>query len=219
MKEWNGLYFPDTETHLLEWMEKANRVVDGKLTYQYHKYEAAVKYCDQRRTAVDIGANIGLWSRVLSLDFDRVHSFEPVRAYQECLEMNAQASNVELHRVALGEQEGIVNMACKSSTSCGDSFVAVGSDNLIDSEIQMVTLDSLKLQNVDLIKIDNEGFEYFGLKGGLETIKQWKPVIIVEQKPGNAAKFGLSDTAAVQMLEGIGMMVRQVISGDYIMTF
>jgi len=70
---------------------------------------------------------------------------------------------------------------------------------------------------VDLIKLDCEGYELFALQGAEGTIKQYRPTIIVEQKPGRAQKFGLEQTQAVTYLEGLGYRVVQVISGDYIM--
>ena len=39
MKVWEGLYLPETETHLVDWMKAVKKYVDGKPTYQYRKYE------------------------------------------------------------------------------------------------------------------------------------------------------------------------------------
>jgi len=44
-------HLPDGETHLQEWMTTVNRDVEGRLTYQYNKYDAALRYC--RRGAGD----------------------------------------------------------------------------------------------------------------------------------------------------------------------
>jgi hypothetical protein len=44
-----------------------------------------------------------------------------------------------------------------------------------------------------------------------------KPVIIVEQKPNKGKKYGYADDQAVKYLQGLGMKIHQVISGDYIM--
>ena len=46
--------------------------------------------------------------------------------------------------------------------------------------IPVKTLDSYRLENVSLIKIDVENFEADVLKGGKETIMKSKPVILLE---------------------------------------
>jgi FkbM family methyltransferase len=199
-------------------MQKAGEIVDGKGTYQIKKLRTAVGLCKQRRVAVDVGAHVGLWNMQLVKMFDRVHAFEPVAAHRECFERNVfgnatakVAGNPFLHAVALGEKEGSVSIHT-TNTSSGDSWVKG------EGDIPMITLDSLALDEVDFIKADCEGFELFALRGAVDTILRCKPVIIVEQKPGRAQKFGLLETEAVTFLEdlGVGYKVVKEMSGDFI---
>ena len=44
----------------------------------------------------------------------------------------------------------------------------------------MVSIDSLNLKRVDLIKIDVEGMEMEVLQGAAETISRCKPVLLIE---------------------------------------
>lgn len=206
-----GIYLPDGETHLTAWMTKAGEMVDGKGTYQIKKLREAVSHCKQFRTAVDVGAHCGMWSMQLVKKFDEVHSFEPVAAHRECFLHNVPyTGKLTLHGFALGEREGSVRIDT-APTSSGDSRVGG------DGEIPMWRLDSFALENVDFIKLDCEGYELFALRGGEETIKRDKPVIIVEQKPGRGASFGLGDRDAVTYLEGLGYRCAKEMSGDYIM--
>jgi FkbM family methyltransferase len=218
MKIWNSLYMPDDEHHLIDWMQKSGEYVDGKPTYQYSKYREALKQFTNRRRVIDVGANLGLWSRVMLLDFKYVESFEPVKKYIECLQLNAPKANV--YEVALGNERKFVDMAC-SGDSCGDTSPYSGQSNekIVDSSVEVVLLDDYEFTEVDLIKIDCEGYELFVLQGAEQTIINNKPVIIVEQKPNKGTKFGLADDAAVQYLIGLGMRVHTVISGDYIMVW
>ncbi|MDZ4253977.1 MAG: hypothetical protein U1A72_15515, partial [Sulfuritalea sp.] len=62
MFEFGGWHFPDGEAHFPDWMRKRNEVVDGRLTYQYHKLSAAMAHVKQFRVAVDVGAHIGTWA-------------------------------------------------------------------------------------------------------------------------------------------------------------
>jgi len=220
MKIWHGITFPSSELHLIEWMQQTNQIAaDGLPAYQLHKYRAALEFTHRHRTAVDVGANIGMWSRVMALDFQTVFAFEPVDAFADCWRANVKAHNAHLRRVALGAAPGIVAMKNVTPNSCGDTTVDVGQVGELMNGVEMVTLDSLDLSHVDFLKADCEGYELFVMQGAVETIKRCRPTIVVEQKPGHGATFGLEDDAAVQFLKTLGMETRRVISGDYIMEF
>jgi len=212
VKNCGGVWLPDGEQHLVEWMKNRNEVIDGKLTYQYHKFQAAMLHVKQFRTAVDVGAHCGLWSMHLAKRFETVHAFEPVADHRECFLANVTGVNAVLHAAALGEREGMVSMN-SAATSSGDTTVSEGDD------VPLKMLDSYNLRDVDFIKLDCEGYELFALKGGTETIKRCKPCVIVEQKPGKAQQFGLPETGAVDWLRAMGAVLRKEISGDYILSW
>ena len=219
MINWQGLWFPENETHLLGWIKANGHYRDGAPTYQYHKYEEALKQCKQKRVAIDVGGNIGLWSRVMSLDFQEVKAFEPVADYCDYFRLNAPKT--ELFNVALGHESGKVTMACATNGSCGDTSPLSDPENevIVAEDVDMIPLDAYNFKNVDFIKIDCEGYELHVLKGAIETIVENQPVIIVEQKKGHGQKFGYADDAAAKYLQEFGMKVHKVISGDYIMVW
>jgi FkbM family methyltransferase len=215
MQNVGGVWLPPTETHLTEWMRKRNHVVNGKLTYQYHKLEAALSYVRQWRTAIDVGGHCGLWSMHLVEKFARVVAFEPVELHRECFERNVpgiEEGKCILVPVALGEQEDFVSIHT-AETSSGDSWVSG------KGEIPLKRLDPFGFTDVDFIKLDCEGYELFALRGGEETLKRCKPVVCVEQKPNRAEKFGLKRTQAVDYLQGLGAKLRKEIGGDYILSW
>lgn len=219
MKNWRGLYLPDGEEHLIEWMTVTNRIVNDKPTYQYHKLEEAVKYCskDRRRTGIDIGAHCGLWSMHLCTFFNKIIAFEPITAHWECFLKNVNLKNVELYTVALGKDPGVVSLTTGANSS-GDTWVIPnGSNAKVAEVVLMKTLDSFYLQNIDFIKIDCEGYELPILMGGENTIKEWYPVICVEQKPNHGSRFGYKDTEAVDYLKSLGYRIKKEMQGDFIM--
>lgn len=220
MFEWQGTWFPDGEQHLPEWMGKMRQMRDGVPQYQYTKYLKALEFVKQRRTAVDVGGNVGLWSRNMAKDFSRLEAFEPVETYRECWRRNVMAENAALHDVALGEESGVVSLCAGTAGSFGDTFVTgdYGQGNAARN-VPLRTLDSFELHDVDFVKIDCEGYELFVLRGAERTIRLNKPCIIVEQKPGHAQKYGLGETDAVQLLRGWGARVRAVMAGDYILSW
>jgi len=222
MKVWEGLYMPDEETHYIQWFKHTQKYVDGKPAYQYHKYEECLKVLQNKRNAIDIGGNLGFWSRVMCLDFNRVEAFEPVQLYADIFKLNAPDAN--LHVLALSDEEQVINMVCEEADTCGNTRVEVlkKRGKLREKSIQeaiAVTLDSFGFTEVDFIKIDCEGYEYPILMGAEQTILANKPVIIVEQKPNKGNTFGYAEDKAVQYLISLGMKTHKVISGDYIMVW
>jgi hypothetical protein len=56
------------------------------------------------------------------------------------------------------------------------------------------------------------------VQGGELLIRQYQPVIIIEQKPkGLAERYGVERMAAVKLLQSWGAKVVDEISGDFIL--
>lgn len=221
MKQSHGWFFPDHEQHLPEWLGKSGVLKEGRFAYQWNKINAALSYVEKKnpaggRTAVDVGGHIGLWSYYLAHVFDQVHAFEPVAEHRACFELNTKDfTNITLHACALGAPETDDAMVSihTSKGSSGDSWVnGKGS-------IPIKRLDSFGLTNVDFIKLDCEGYELFALQGGQQLLLDNKPVVIVEQKPGRAQKFGLKETQAVDYLRALGATLKAEMSGDFILVW
>lgn len=203
-----GVWLPAHEEHLLHFASR-----DG-WTYQEHKLKAAVRHCKQFRTAVDIGGHVGLWSKVLLRHFKTVHAFEPVALHRQAFIKNVGKEILSqaafLYPCALGEQQGEISIHTTQGSS-GDSWVeGAGS-------IPMYPLDDFHIADIDFIKIDCEGYELFILKGATQTIATWRPIIIVEQKPNKATKFGLRDTECVNYLKKFDYKCVAEMAGDFIM--
>lgn len=212
MLKFDKWFFPDGETHLPEWMRNTNKVVNGRLSYQYGKYALAMPYVKNKRVCIDIGSHVGLWAFHMAHDFENVMCFEPVEEHRQCWAKNMNGlSNVTLYPCALGAEEGMVSIECRTNGSSGDSQVSG------DGGIKMYQLDIFEFDDVDFIKIDCEGYELEVLKGAIKTIERCSPVIIVEQKGNMIERYGSKKLGAVHFLEKIGYKIAQEVSGDYIM--
>lgn len=208
-----GWYLPGHERHLPGWFDhpkNKTQVESGRVMYQATKQRAAMGYCKQFRTAVDIGAHCGLHAFYLAQRFQAVHCFEPVQEHRDCFALNVEAANVVMHACALGAEPGRVAMATEQGSS-GNSHVAGSGD------IELRTLDSFELADVDYIKLDTEGFELYILQGAVQTLKRCRPVMMVEQKPHVIGNFGFKSPEAIDFLKSLGAHVLQEISGDYLM--
>ncbi len=222
MKQADGWYWPDGERHMIDWIaEKKNRMfLNGRPAYQGKKQVVASSVCpaERRRTMIDVGAHIGLWSYNFANWFKRIEAFEPVPDHQECFLQNMTGEhNIVLHPYALGDRMKLVAIRVNPS-STGDSWV----DKHVVSGKAMIeqrTIDSFAFKDVDFIKVDCEGYEEFVLRGAEETLKKWKPVICVEQKRDMARKFDLEPLGALVYLKSLHLGYETVneISGDYIL--
>lgn len=159
----------------------------------------ALRHCDRRRVALDIGANYGSASRYLSRQFDRVLAFEPVRATFECTRRNlAGFSNVELENQAVGDRVGMVTVA----DAAGD--------------IEMIRIDDLGLEAVDFIRLAAEGFELGVLKGAEETLRRCKPVVILEGRVRGSLEHDVAGGECAALLEALGAQRLAVEGKDFI---
>lgn len=214
MKQVRGFFLPDSEQHLVPFLERGPEFAGGPC-YQLHKLMAAMPFIRNFRTAIDIGGHCGLWSRPMAAVFGSVQAFEPVIEHRACFDRNMkwfEVRNVTLWAAALGDRDGVVSLHTGPSSS-GDTYVKEGGEH--SSPIK--TLDSFHFTEVDFIKLDCEGYELFALKGGEQTIRRDKPCIIVEQKPGKGKLFGLGDHDAVLLLKSWGAEQVGEISGDFVM--
>ena len=133
----------------------------------------AYKHIKSWRGCVDAGANVGMWTRYLMQDFEQVHCFEPNPVFIECWRKNTPADqNAVLHEVGLGDSE---------HTATFTQPLAQMLDRT-PGDIQIRTLDSFELVDIDFIKIDVDGYEDLLVKGAQETIAQNLPVINIEMK-------------------------------------
>jgi FkbM family methyltransferase len=212
MREQYGWYFPNIETHFPQMLAK-NVSKGGPTEYQQPVRLRSLQHVKNKRTALDIGANVGLWSRDLVTHFEQVIAFEPVAMFRECLEQNVTASNISVQSVALGDTEGQVNMIITEGNT-GHTHV---DPNSVNGDTKIIRLDSLNLQNVDYIKIDCEGFEYRVLQGAKETIKRCRPVVVIEQKPHEMYSKDYGQFAAIGLLEDWGMVRLDQVKDDWIM--
>ena len=215
-----GVWLPSEETHLVEMMlhhPQVSVMREGKATYQIHKLDACLSLLpgSRRRTAVDVGAHVGLWSMWLAKAFGTLHAFEPYDRLAALFRLNVPDDNVTLHPVALGAGPGTCAIAPDAHSS-GDTFVRPG-----EGDVPIHTLDSYGLNDVDFIKIDVEGLELAVAQGARETLLRCRPLVCVEQKGKDRTNFGdapqIRTQTALSYLVSIGMTPKYEVSGDFIL--
>jgi|SRR5690554_4491213 len=131
--------------------------------------------------AFDVGANIGDVSKSFSFEFPNssVYSFEPIKKTYEVLEENtAHLLNVKTFQIAFGEQEGEIEIELDSvdyspQNSLLKTVLTPGGNS---EKVNVQTIDNFirekHIEQIDLLKIDTEGFEERVILGAEETINK-----------------------------------------------
>ncbi|MBI2743516.1 MAG: FkbM family methyltransferase [Chlamydiales bacterium] len=182
-------------------------------------------------TALDLGAHIGLHTIVMSRAVGpngRVIAFEPQPKIFRELFMNMalnQVSNVHFFWAAAGASVGKIELTplpLTGAVEVNEAGTAIngGSGKFVD----LLTIDSLNLNNVSLIKMDVEGQENAVLDGARATILRNKPVIIIEIMGGTNFDTAPKHirkmiTATIRKLKSFGCTVERLRGHDYIAFF
>ena len=176
MKQVYNYWMPDSDNHFERLIAK--RISKGgPAEYQDDVRAEAYKHVTDFNIAVDVGANVGLWAKPLTKKFNHVIAFEPLEQVYSCLEHNVQGLNIEIHKHALGSVNDKVDMVFDAENTGGSYVSEVG-----QGSIDIKRLDDLNLPKFGLLKIDCERHELEVLKGAMDTILKYKPIIVCEQQ-------------------------------------
>jgi FkbM family methyltransferase len=157
----------------------------GELHFMRFLADQSPKLC------VDVGANVGSYSRyILENSSAHVFAFEPLPQSFEALRLLGSEfpSRVSMFDVGLGDCDTDLELFFGSENSELASFSPevnqidyVGASNVNKVWVQMKKLDyfleDMKQysSDIDLLKIDTEGFEWEVLLGSAESIQQLQP--------------------------------------------
>ena len=176
MKQVFNYWMPTSDNHFERLIAKRVKK-GGPPEYQDDVRDVAYKYVNDFSLAIDVGANVGLWAKPLTRKFDRVIAFEPLHQVYTCLERNVAGLPVDINRFALGSVNSTVEMVYDSENTGGSFVSEVGTGT-----IEIKRLDDLDLPKFGLLKIDCERHELEVLKGAMDTILKYKPIIVCEQQ-------------------------------------
>ena len=152
------------------------------------------KLIDRGGVAVDVGANIGIYSYVLAKVCDAVEAFEPNPKNQKLIRAY-NAPNINVHGVALSSEDGVGALHIPIVSNIEIHGHASLNNDFTDKktiQVDLKKLDDYKFTNVNFIKVDVEGHELDVLMGAKDTIKKYRPVILVEIEQRHLS-FPMSD--------------------------
>lgn len=121
---------------------------------------------ERYKTVLDLGANIGLHSLIMSKCFKKIYSYEPDDFHYDCLNNTIEknfCTNVELNKKAVSNFNGVVEFTRVKGNTTG-SHISGSKENVygeIDKfEVPCVSLETIiEEKKPDFIKMDVEGQE------------------------------------------------------------
>lgn len=140
---------------------------------------------------VDVGANIGdtacLAARMVSKDDVQFICVEGSEEFMELLRENTRDLRAEIVLAIAGESAAVANKKIVT-LDVGTSFITEGGSS------NEMTLDSIVGdRQIDLIKIDTDGYEMQVIRGSKETIERCNPDLFLEFSPYHIRAYGKTE--------------------------
>ncbi len=144
--------------------------------------------------AVQAGGHCGEWAIWLSQRFGTVYTFEPDQWNFSCLTRNiSKCGNIFAAHGFLGNERGPIGLQREQCSLGGSHHGARG------GSIPVYRIDDFNLPACDALILDVEGMEFQVLKGAIETVKKFSPVIQIESH-APFEQYGWGGYADIQAL-------------------
>ena len=181
MKNVKGWWLPDYDTHFDSMLKE----VEGEFAYQKEHRDYVLSWVKDFDVAIDVGANVGFWSKDFCRNFTTVWAFEPVNDIVECYRENMKSfDNWHLEQVGLSDKQGENVEIYKGIDNSGGASLVKDFESAT-SQVEYIDLKMLdnyinEFNKVDLIKADIQGHEYEFLVGGMKFLEVFNPVLSLE---------------------------------------
>lgn len=167
---------------------------------------------------LDIGTNIGSTLLQFAKNVGTsgfVYGFEPdFLNHKACIENIAlnPFSNLEVFNIGLGNEKGTFDLVVDKETNRGENKIQLTKQaDKTYTSIHVERLDdwisNQKIEKLNLIKIDVEGFEMNVLKGAYLTIKRFYPILFIEVDDNNLNTVGNSAKELILFLEELNYKI------------
>ena len=192
--------------------------------YMHNIFE---KYINLDSIVLEGGCHIGTHTLKLASLCKHLHAFEPLPSSNKLLTYNLKTNNitnVSLYCEGLSDLIGKTQYAwvLEFNPGCAglmNNPMPMNCSKPIDKPInvKLTTIDTLNLQKLDFIKLDIEGYELMCINGGINTIKKYKPIIILESWSSNEGTYDINYTTnTFNILINIGYNISHVSEANFL---
>ncbi|MBA3044803.1 MAG: FkbM family methyltransferase [Euryarchaeota archaeon] len=214
----NGIYVRTKSGIKMKWDVQDARSIPSEIinfgNYEFNEFKLIMNIIRPEDVVFDIGANIGWYSLNIASakTKTKIFAFEPIPYTYSFLKENislSQAKNIKPFNIGFSDTEGQVVFFFDSKLTGATSLRNIyhKKDKLkVKATVQRLDdfVAKKKISRIDFVKIDVEGAELLVLKGGLETLKQLKPILFVEMLRKWSAEFDYHPNDIIEMLADIG---------------
>lgn len=166
------------------------------------------EFVPKKGVVVQAGGNCGQYIKQYAELFETVYTFEPDPLNFLCLTLNCPFINVFKYQACVGNERTLLDLTV-NEYDIGATFVTPDKTTGL---IPTLKIDDLNLNRCDLIQLDTEGFEFFGLLGAENTINKFKPVLSIEWYQPWAERYGVT----LEMLENYLAKWNYALSGIHV---
>jgi FkbM family methyltransferase len=195
----NGIAIIETDSHVSKWIEQ-----EGRLDHDQNMLPVILPYINEGDVVVDVGAFIGDHT-IAYLNkvgpTGKVFAFEPNDEAFECLIHNCPTAI----NMNVGLSNKFEKLCFSYSVNAGASFFQP-----VEGLFSVIPLDSIHMTRLNFMKIDVEGMELNVLKGAAKTIKECRPIILMEINPGALQRWQTNPPELIAYLESLGYTHKKV---------
>jgi len=175
-----------------------------KIEYQFrsrfHEIDYFIVSKLSIRTYVDVGANVGRYINLLKSNTINIVAFEPLKYLFKILRLIFRHKRIKLFNYALGNNNmnSVINYS-KVFNEHQEELLSSMSEASVSNRFKYNKTERIKIikgdvilrkySNVDLIKIDTEGYEFKVVQGLRETIKKNFPILLIEIEKRHSRNF------------------------------
>ena len=199
--------------------------------WENHLQTIYSKLIKPNSVCIDAGANLGYHSVQFGKLSKTIYSFEPQSLIYNQLCANILFNDLDntIHPIkkGLGDKPSIKQMWSISKENFGNNIYNWGGRGIEheyathNSEetreedlIEIITIDSLNLKQLDFIKIDIQGYEYYAFVGAEETLAKFKPIIFLENSLIKDGKEEIMNDKAKNYLLHLGYELYRIHLGN-----
>lgn len=145
--------------------------------------DAIVALTRGRTAVIQAGGNLGVFPKRLAASFQTVYTFEPAADLFEILMHNAPEPNIVKFQAAVGDERTLVGLSRIRRDGKPDNHEGITHVSG-PGTIPTLRIDDLQLPVCDLVQLDTEGWEFFALRGAVDTLARCRPLLAVEINKG-----------------------------------
>ena len=201
----------------------ADPVISGALTfgvYENSEISFMKRVCKAGQVMVDVGANVGIYTAIAGLALGpsgRVIALEPHPESFRFLQQTIRANNINNTKLVMAAASNTAGQGklFTSSTNRGDNrlYDSALADGAV--EVELIRLDDYLaeqgIKEVDIVKIDVQGFEGRVFEGLEQTIRNSPGItILAEFWPLGLASAGTDSYALLSRLEQLDLTLYEL---------